>query len=392
MIVNVFGEPNMNDKRRLGEFTSSIAEMTETLRVLRGVGEINNPSWRESLKEISRLAQGPGIDFKAISANATLAKSLAGISGQGALGFDAKQFAQSFVLPDQTIVSKLLREITSGIHGRYGLSEPQLLSSIREMQKPWFDIENQLSSLTGFAKLQGIGHLIAANRSFEANAVATLRADLGDWRDWVSFPENLSGDAAERESFYVARGLQSDLTDFPSETFEEVLDVSGLRRDVPALIETYGHPVSGAVSAIDKENYGRNSFVYDWLQRFESQIRRFIDRLMTRAYGETWPRHKLPNGMFERWTEKQQRDPRGNEFPLIYYADFTDYVLVICKKDNWREVFSTIFQREEFVRESMQRLYLPRLATMHSRPLGNGDELYIFVEIKRLTELFSAEP
>jgi hypothetical protein len=52
---------------------------------------------------------------------------------------------------------------------------------------------------------------------------------------------------------------------------------------------------------------------------------------------------------------------------LIEYADFTDYAAVICRADNWREVFSTFFNRPESVRESFQRLHPIRLDAMHAR-------------------------
>ena len=73
--------------------------------------------------------------------------------------------------------------------------------------------------------------------------------------------------------------------------------------------------------------------------------------------------------------------------PLIAYADFTDYVLVICKADNWREVFEGHFDRPESVRESFQRLHPIRLDTMHARPIGQDDELLLYVEVKRLVRV-----
>ena len=61
---------------------------------------------------------------------------------------------------------------------------------------------------------------------------------------------------------------------------------------------------------------------------------------------------------------------------------------MICKQDNWREVFAPFFQRPEFFREAMQRLHQPRIETMHARPITQEDELYIYVEIRRLVRTF----
>jgi hypothetical protein len=47
-------------------------------------------------------------------------------------------------------------------------------------------------------------------------------------------------------------------------------------------------------------------------------------------------------------------------------------------------VFAPVFRRAESVRESFQRLYPIRLCTMHARIVTQDDELYLFVETKRI--------
>jgi hypothetical protein len=90
--------------------------------------------------------------------------------------------------------------------------------------------------------------------------------------------------------------------------------------------------------------------------------------------------------MLAAWREKKQKamDSGEKEGPLLAYADFTDYVPIITRKDNWEKVFKPIFQRSEFVRESFQRLYPIRICTMHARMITQDDELYLHVEIKRI--------
>ena len=97
---------------------------------------------------------------------------------------------------------------------------------------------------------------------------------------------------------------------------------------------------------------------------------------MTAAFGAQWPRRQLPNGRYEEWVSKKGAATRAGapSRPLIAYADFTDYVLIICKRDNWEQVFSPFFHRPENVRESFQRLHPIRLDTMHARPITQDDE------------------
>jgi hypothetical protein len=58
---------------------------------------------------------------------------------------------------------------------------------------------------------------------------------------------------------------------------------------------------------------------------------------------------------------------------LIACADFTEYQLVICRADNWRELFAQIFMRPENVRETFQRQHPIRLDTMHARSITQDD-------------------
>jgi Swt1-like HEPN len=133
----------------------------------------------------------------------------------------------------------------------------------------------------------------------------------------------------------------------------------------------------------------RTNAAHDQLQRLERMLRKFIDRQMTNAFGPDWPQHQLPNGVFEKWREKRRTAEQygAEKLPLIEYADFTEYEPLICRRDNWREVFGTIFKRQESVRECFQRLYPIRLDTMHARLITQDDELFLRVEIKRLVKV-----
>jgi hypothetical protein len=101
----------------------------------------------------------------------------------------------------------------------------------------------------------------------------------------------------------------------------------------------------------------------------------------------------VPESIRKRWEEKRQtaQETGEAEWPLIAYADFTDYVAIITRKDNWDGVFSSIFKRQTFVQESFQRLYPIRICTMHARIITQDDELYLFVETKRLLKAIGYE-
>lgn len=308
--------------------------------------------------------------------------------------FSARQalegFNARFRLPEITETARLIAEFQTSPGAealkKFGEQSVALKLAIEGMRTPWLAIQEQMRSMAGFAELQGIGHALGRLPAFDKDLASALRIDLGDWRDRMRWPAEIFTDAAARSAFYAGRGFDRALTDFPAPAFQESLRIARLRRKPPPLDRRYGAPVPRS-EGDEEDRFGRNNRAHDWLQRLETQLRRFIDERMTQAFGADWARRRLPNGMYEEWEEKKRKDRQAGEekWPLIAYADFTDYAAVICRRDNWREVFAPFFGGEvENVRESLQRLYPVRLATAHSRLITQDDELFLYVEIKRL--------
>jgi hypothetical protein len=199
-------------------------------------------------------------------------------------------------------------------------------------------------------------------------------------------PEEIGTDSEARSAFYESRGFNKELTDFPPRAFAQSLEIAGLRPAPPTLVTLYGDPLEAPAAEDKEDEHVSPHTAYDWLYRLESQLRAFIDDVMTQAFGVTWPKHRLPAGLYEKWKEKKQKaeNAGGKKLPFIAYADFTDYERIISRADNWSDVFSKFYVRQEDVLESFRRLYPIRLSTMHARPITQDDELYLFVESRRL--------
>ena len=176
----------------------------------------------------------------------------------------------------------------------------------------------------------------------------------------------------------------------PVSVFGQTLLIPGPRRESLSLVDRYGPPVPSSGDSNEEASLARTNMAHDWLQRLETHLRRFIDDRMTRAFGPDWPKHRLPNGMYDQW-KKKESDAEcaggGRGWPLMAYADFTDYAPVICRRDNWQAVFAPFFVRQESVRESFQRLYPLRIDTMHARTITQDDGLLLYVETKRLVKV-----
>ena len=107
---------------------------------------------------------------------------------------------------------------------------------------------------------------------------------------------------------------------------------------------------------------------------------------MTERYGERWEKHRVPGELRKQWEEKRQSGMAKGETEqrLLWYADFTNYVDVILRGDNWREVFKDFFLNDLDIRVSFQRLQPLRLPVMHARVITKDDFLLLTVEAQRI--------
>lgn len=330
--------------------------------------------------------------LKAIEDSNSLGRSVASyFAKENLLNDTIARYEERFSLPKfaeaERIAEVIYGDSCRSIQ-RYGEQLPNIQQAMISMHTPWLDTLHVERSIRGFAEMQTIGYALNAVPSFDTQFTNSLRLDLGDWRDTITWPGPIFTDSVARTDFYVERGLNTELTDFPEHAFHQSLSIAGVMRAPPVLIERYGPPILLINNEGDEEAFARTNSAHDWLQRLETQLRQFIDEVMTKTFGADWAKRRLPNGLYDKWMEKKEaaENRDGRQWPLIAYADFTEYSLVICKKDNWREVFVHFFEREESVRESFQRLHPIRINTMHARPITQDDELLLYIEVKRLAK------
>lgn len=288
---------------------------------------------------------------------------------------------------DQTraLADTYLQGDTSELFKAFYRQENDIKSALAEIRTPWLNMGEQMRSVSAFADLQSIGFALNNVPAFDDNFANLLRADLGDWQERLTIPEVVYEDPLARSAFYQERGLDRHLAAFPAEAFSQSLDLAQLRGKAPKIIDLYDFKEEPAAEN-QEAGFARTNAAHDRLQRFETQLRQFIDDQMTKVVGDQWIKHRVPGDMYKGWLAKQEkaRATGENDYPLIAYADFTDYADIIIRKDNWTEIFQPVFNRKEYIRESLQRLYPIRICTMHARMITQDDEIYLYVETKRI--------
>ena len=298
-------------------------------------------------------------------------------------------------LPETPTLFRALDEMdeTARAFAHYRDHTADLRHAVEAMTTPWLDTQDLFRSLTGFVDLQEIGHVLSTLPAFDLDPAQRLRSHLGDWRETIDWSADLFVDPLARSDFYVERGFDPALTDFPASAFYEAITIAGIKRNPPPFLDAYARPREPEQDE-EQAGFERNNAAHDRLQRFESQIRAFIDQKMTAALGEKWIKHRVSGQTRQEWYDKREkaREEGHSGKSLIAYADFTDYEKIIVQKDNWQEVFAPIFRRKTLVQESFQRLYPIRVCTMHSRIITQDDEIFLHAETHRLLKTMGIKP
>lgn len=258
--------------------------------------------------------------------------------------------------------------------------------SIADMNVPWSHISDAGRSIQAFKTLHNFGTVFDNGLAFESRVTKAVRESLGDWRGSLALPASILGNPVARDEFYVEQGFDEQLADFPDEAFDEVLIRTGLRD------ADYKHPANDAEDEdndeVERVLFRRLSEGQSIITRLEYKTRKFINYVMTEKYGENWPKHKAGQHLYQEWTFKRESSLKKGHAakPLIYYADMTDYERVICKKDNWKEVFEAYFHRLSNVQEAFNRIGPARVELMHIRGLTRTDILYLQIEASRFID------
>lgn len=357
-----------------------IRQEQERQKLLSGLPEALNIKDELDKIELQRqLLRGPVDEMRRLG---LLDGKTANLSAVDKIIEDQARYHQQFRLPKTSELSALAQiamksDLTQMVMG----TEATLKDYFAAMQSPWLQIEDARTSALGLSELVSIGRGIDIYSAYDCSFAEALRSELGDWRD-ISMPSSdVLTNPISRSEFYRAQGFNSDLTDFTSPAFYDGLRVGGLRSDEQA-------------EDVDDNDDGfkRADEVFAILLRFEIALRRFIEDVMEKEFGSKWMKQQLPSSMLTSWEEKKEKAIKAGhpEFPLIDYADFSDYKMIIEKRNNWDRVFKYIFGRSEDVRESFQRLFPIRIATMHARLITNDDELLLHVETKRVLKAIAA--
>jgi hypothetical protein len=287
------------------------------------------------------------------------------MQGLGAIRAASEEFSRAFRQPPLFEALSLAHRASNESLA----SRLQVDTLIGKINGPWAKIGQELASTAALTNIARMSTAVRGTNPFGRTATGLLREELGDWRR-SSPPVADLIDAGVRTAYYVERGYDRSLTDFPGDVVDQLIEIVA---------------EDGGEQASDDELRADRAFGV--LSRFERRLRDFISARLQAVFGDRWEVSQVPKPIIEAWRAKHQRDLDMRVAPrprLIDYADFSDYHTLVVRRDNWRLAFAPVFPRKTDIEESLFRLAPVRIATMHSAFVTADDELILSLETKRV--------
>ena len=255
--------------------------------------------------------------------------------------------------------------------------ETSLSARMEALTKPWVLHDHLSESLSGFARISRLSDAVHTPEPYSALVVELVGEELGE-----GYETEAEDTASERDEAAVRAGFNPELIAFPPDAYSEVVAAAGFSFRFSQISPPQ---VEGAVD--HGENFSptpRKVFT-----ALEQHLRHAVEKTLTKNFGPKWIKQRVPKCMRQRWNERleQDRAPGRPVYSAIQYADFMDLRDIICRSDNWRDGFQSIFGNQKDLSVSFDRLHPIRKAIGHSRPLGRADVLTLFSEA---TRMFSA--
>jgi len=249
-----------------------------------------------------------------------------------------------------------------------------VIAQMQTIHDPWMLGQAPATSLLGFAELTAFHHTVSSPDPMRRDVQNLVDETLGDV---IHF--DLETDEDEMDIEAIEAGADETLIAFPKAQYGAVLIAAGF--DFKFAMPKPPQPIEGPKN-IQPYDSADHQVVY----ALERHCRDIVTAKLQSIVGTKWFKQRVPSDVRDNCKERQETARQKGEpiFALIEYADFSDLQKIICRGDNWKEVFSTIFLHREQTQLSLERLKPVRDAISHSRGLGSVAKLTLASEAARL--------
>jgi len=137
---------------------------------------------------------------------------------------------------------------------------------------------------------------------------------------------------------------------------------------------------------------------YAALNELETSLRQYVEEALLKISPRWW-KERIPPEVQQRADERKS-DEEARPWPwygkgsesLMCYVDFSDYIEIMKRRDNWRDCFGKAFSNQTQLFASLERLEPIRNAVAHNRALTPDQKMTLSIERKFLLGCIQPAP
>jgi ATP-dependent Lon protease len=179
------------------------------------------------------------------------------------------------------------------------------------------------------------------------------------------------------KTVYIPAGNEKDVQMLPPDIKKkvEIKLVSRVEEVLNDALIGYKVPVKEITEKVEEADKEPHLI----LDELENALRKCIKTSLEKISANWWI-ERIPPDIRVKAEERREKDELKREH--IQYVDFADYVKIITRKDNWRDVFKEIFKDQEAITVKLKELEPIRNSVRHGRKLTTEqrEKLKIFAQ------------
>jgi hypothetical protein len=256
---------------------------------------------------------------------------------------------------------------------------------LASITSPWVLPGSERASVVASLHLAKYSDFARELPAFSKERFALTNSEFGAFDRALLLAESFE-DEEDGEAVYTDSGRTEALVAFPSESYDDVLAVTGWAFEIPQPDFIRPDGTILARSPIDPRDHYLISMI-------EAHLRRAIYAALVTAGGATAVSRLFGNKIPD-WERKRDDALRRGEpeLHLIYYADFMEMADIILNNELWTSTFKSLFRHKDRLRITLERVHALRIPSSHSRPLTRTGRLRLWAEAREILEALGIAP
>jgi hypothetical protein len=238
--------------------------------------------------------------------------------------------------------------------------------------------QTRLAAFAGAGDVLGFGTL---------TSVTSYHEIFGEWHTSRNLPQRFWRDPSLRRRRYEEAEVDPGLIEAtPSQAIEIVIGSGFVAGAADQSTSVALVDVGGVAMQIRSDNTAADA--YQALVQFEQSFRAFLAAKLLASAGSKWMKQRIDGPVFAKAKENRAKALGAGELEsdLLAFVDIGDLAGIIFRRDNWDQIFASIFPNRDRLAFDIETVIATRRSTMHARKIDAVRLVELICVIRRLTQ------